>query len=129
MQLTVTPAAQERLAKYLQKNPKLVLDYDDGVGPFSDLGNCSLDANYKLVFVDPTADLPDFDAHFSSNIGEIYYKGYTKPQYDEDMRLDFESTFFTIPLKSSRGTLTDNIEVVDLTDHAFTHQAVQTHDC
>lgn len=60
---------------------------------------------------------------------QVYYKGYTKPQYDEDMRLDFESTFFTIPLKSSRGTLTDNIEVVDLTDHAFTHQAVQTHDC
>lgn len=129
MELTVTDAAKQRLAKYLQGDVKIVLDYDDGVGPFSDLGNCSLDANYKLVFVKPDADLPDFDAHFSSNIGEIYYKGYTAPQYDPQMRLEFESTFFTMPLKSSQGTLTDNIEVVDLTAHDFVHQAVQTHDC
>src|SRR5699024_2654766 len=129
MQLTVTPAAQERLAKYLQKNPKLVLDYDAGVGPFSDLGNCSLDANYKLVFVDPTPRFPDFDAHFGSSIVVFYCIGYPKPQHDEEMRLDFLSTFLTIPRMSSRWTLTGNIEVVDLADHACNIQAVQTHDC
>lgn len=34
MELRVTQAAQERLARYLSPDKKLVLDFDDGVGPF-----------------------------------------------------------------------------------------------
>ena len=40
MELTFTPAAQKRLAKYLDdgSQKRLILDFDDGVGPFSDIG-------------------------------------------------------------------------------------------
>ncbi|MBM6754881.1 iron-sulfur cluster biosynthesis family protein [Lactobacillus alvi] len=130
MQLTVTPAAKERLARYLKADQKLVLDFDDGVGPFSDLGNCSLDVNFKFIILDGSQPLPaDFDAHFSSNLGEIYYKSYTKPQYAEKMKLDFEPTYFTMPLKSPLATLCDNVEVVDLTNQQFEHLERTTHDC
>lgn len=54
MKLTFTPQAQQRLQKYLQPDSKLILDFDDGVGPFSKLGNCSLDANFKLIIVKKT---------------------------------------------------------------------------
>ncbi len=129
MKLTFTDAAKKRLARYLSPTKKLVLDFDDGVGPFSALGNCSLDVNFKLVFVDQDQELPDFDAHFSSNLGEVYYKGYTKPQYAEEMTLDFEPTFFTMPLKSPQGVLCDNMEVVDLAQVPATNLAGQAHDC
>lgn len=129
MKLTFTDAAKKRLARYLSPDKKLVLDFDDGVGPFSALGNCSLDVNFKLVFVDRDQDLPDFDAHFSSNLGEVYYKGYTKPQYAAEMTLDFEPTFFTMPLKSPQGVLCDNVEVVDLAQVPAATIAGQAHDC
>lgn len=130
MELRVTQAAQERLARYLSPDKKLVLDFDDGVGPFSALGSCGLDVNFKLVFVPKDQELPDFDASFSSNIGEVFYKGYAKPQYAETMKLDFNPNFFTMPLSSPNGTLTDNVEVVDLVpnDLQKVSQGV-THDC
>ncbi|MCT3443227.1 iron-sulfur cluster biosynthesis family protein, partial [Limosilactobacillus fermentum] len=40
--LTFTEAAKERVARYLSPDKKIILDYDDGVGPFSKLGDCSL---------------------------------------------------------------------------------------
>lgn len=129
MYLNVTPAAQARLARYLSPQKKLILDFDDGVGPFSALGNCSLDVNFKLILVDQAMALPDFDAHFSSNIGEVYYKGYAKPQYAESMTLDFEATYFTLPLKSPHGLLSDNVEVVDLSTDSVAPTMLGTHDC
>ena len=130
MYLTFTDKAQERLQRYLGKDKKIILDYDDGVGPFSAMGNCSLDVNFKLVFVDKDMDLPDFDAHFDSNLGPVYYKGFDKPQYAEEMTLDFNKNFFTLPLKSPMGMLTDNVEVVDY-EQEKQNQVVmnKTHDC
>lgn len=131
MDLTFTTEAQERLQKCLQgKDYRMILDFDDGVGPFSKLGNCSLDVNYKLVFVDPDEELPDFNAHFESNLGPIYYKDFDKPQYDEHMTIDFNPRYFTLPLKSDQRLLTDNVEVLRVS-HADL-SAVQTgpaHDC
>ena len=48
MKLTFTPQAQQRLQKYLQPDSKLILDFDDGVGPFSDAGMCTLDVATAL---------------------------------------------------------------------------------
>ena len=131
MDLTFTTEAQERLQKYLQgKDYRIILDFDDGVGPFSKLGNCSLDVNYKLVFVDPDEELPDFNAHFESNLGPIYYKDFDKPQYDEHMTIDFNPRYFTLPLKSDQRLLTDNVEVLRVSHTDLS--AVQTgpaHDC
>ncbi|WP_283585708.1 iron-sulfur cluster biosynthesis family protein [Limosilactobacillus ingluviei] len=129
MELTITPAAQKRLARYLAPHKKIILDFDDGVGPFSDLGNCSLDVNFKLIFVDEKMDLPDFKAHFSSNYGEIYYKAYAQPQYAEQMTLDFDATYSTLPLKSPHGLLSDNVEVVDLSTDSVAPTMLGTHDC
>lgn len=130
MHLTFTDAAQNRLQNYISPDKKMILDYDDGVGPFSALGNCSLDTNFKLLFVDPQKDLPDFDEHFESNLGPIYYKGYTKPQYADEMTIDFNSHVFTLPLKSPQGLLTDDIEVHDLTKENHTSPVMnKTHDC
>ena len=46
------------------------------------------------------------------------------------MKLDFNPNFFTMPLSSPNGTLTDNVEVVDLVpnDLQRVSQGV-THDC
>lgn len=114
MDLTFTEAAKERVARYPSPDKKIILDYDDGVGPFSKLGDCSLAANYKLIFVDKDADLPDFDA----------------PQYTDGMELRFNPTYFVMSLTSPHGVLTDSVEILDVTEpvNANATQGT-THDC
>ena len=130
MKLTFTPQAQQRLQKYLQPDSKLILDFDDGVGPFSKLGNCSLDANFKLIIVKKDAKLPDFNAQLASNLGPDWYKDYTAPQLDEKMEVRFNPTYFTMPLVSEQRTMTDNLEFLDLQEGFRTESAFNgAHDC
>lgn len=128
--LTVTDAALERLNKYMSPDKKIVLDFDDGVGPFSAIGNCNLDANYRLIFVNKDVDLPDFDEKVESNIGDIYIKSepYANIQFEKQMELRFDPKHFTMPLVSPTKILTDNVEVVDVSDPVQAEFS-GTHDC
>lgn len=130
MYLTFTKEAQQRLARSVDHSKKMLLDYDDGVGPFSAIGNCSLDDNFKLIFVDQDRQFKDFNAHFNSNLGPIYYKDYTKPQLAEQMTVSFNAHVFTMPLTTLQGTLTDDIEVMDLSGEDTPAPVMKhTHDC
>lgn len=128
--LTVTDAALNRIKKYLSPDKQIVLDFDDGVGPFSAIGNCNLEANYRLIFVNKDVDLPDFDEKVSSNIGDIYIKSelYANIQFEDHMEIRFDPRHFTMPLVSPTKTLTDNIEVVDISEPVKTEYS-GTHDC
>ena len=129
-QLTVNDAALDRIKKYLSPDKKIVLDFDDGVGPFSAIGNCSLDANYRLIFVNKDVDTPDFDEKVSSNVGDIYIKSeaYANVQFEDQMELRFDPKHFTMPLVSPTKILTDNVEVVDISEPLETEYS-GTHDC
>lgn len=130
MDLTFTDDVKERIARYLSPDKRIILDYDDGVGPFSKVGNCSLAANYKLIFIAKDVVLPDFDAHFPSNLGDVYYKGFDAPQYSAGMELRFNPTYFTMALTSPQGVLTDSVEILDVTETVDTVvRQVTTHDC
>ncbi|WP_295745541.1 iron-sulfur cluster biosynthesis family protein [uncultured Limosilactobacillus sp.] len=128
--LTVTTEALERIKGHLSPTKKIVLDFDDGVGPFSAIGNCNLDANYRLIFVNHDVDLPDFDEVVSSNIGDIYIKSelYANVQFEPEMELRFDRRHFALPLVSPKGVLTENVELVDI-DQPVDHQYAGTHDC
>lgn len=129
MKVTFTDEAKKRVERYLGPNKKVVLDYDDGVGPFSAIGNCSLDSNYQLIFVDQEVSLPDFDHALESNIGQILIKGESLPQFEDEMEVRFNQRLFTMPLVSRKGTLTDNIEVIDYSGIPLPNQQGGTHDC
>lgn len=129
MQLTFTDAAKKRLAHFLKPDKKMLLDYDDGVGPFSATGSCSMDNNYRLIFVDSSDQYHDFDDHLDSNIGPISYKGYTKPQLDEQMTVKFNPNTFTMPLTTLHGLLTEDLEVIDWNEDHSNITATHTHDC
>lgn len=130
MYLTFTDDAKERVSKYSAPNKKMILDYDDGVGPFSAIGDCGLEGGYKLIFVNKDREFPDFNAKIESNLGDIYYKDYTKPQFSDEMELRFNSRYFTMPLVSPFGTLTENVEILDLGDEKPDKAEMNTaHDC
>lgn len=128
--LTITDDALSRIKGHLRPNQKIVLDFDDGVGPFSAIGNCNLDANYRLIFVNWDVDLSDFDEKISSNIGDIYIKSelYANVQFEPEMELRFDRHNYTLPLVSPKGVLTPNVELVDI-NQPVANEYTGTHDC
>lgn len=130
MKVNFTEAAKERLARYLDSDKRILLDFDDGVGPFSKVGACSLDGAFRLILVDKDEVLPDFEKVISSNIGDIAIKGYSEAQLDDEMEVRFNKQYFTMPLVSDKRTLTDNLEIIDLSKNAdFANVSFKAHDC
>ena len=129
MYLKIDSAAQKLILDFMKPQQRILIDFDDGVGPFSSIGTCSLDDSFRLIFVNKQSTFKDFNAYMDSDLGRIYYKDYTKPYFAEEMNLSFNSHLFTMPLKSNYGTLTDNVELVN-GDAALQNKLdVYTHDC
>lgn len=129
MNVTFTDDALQRIKRYLSPAKKILLDYDDGVGPFSAVGDCSLDSGYQLLFVDKDLAVPDYDRQIDSNIGPILIKGESLPQFEEEMEVRFNRHLFTLPLVSRKGILTDNLEVIDYSGAPGATQQGTAHDC
>lgn len=129
MNLTFTDGARQRIQRYLSPDKKMLLDYDDGVGPFSAIGNCSLESSYQLIFVDKDLAVPDYDRQIDSNLGPLLIKGESLPQFEDEMEVRFNRHLFTMPLVSRKGVLTDNVELVDYSGGPATATQLTTHDC
>ena len=129
MKLTFTDEAKKRVTRYLGPDKRILLGYDDGVGPFSAIGNCSLESNYQLIFVDRGVKLPDFDRALDSNLGQVLIKGESAAQFDDEMEIRFNQHLFTMPLVSPKGILTENVEVVDYSGIPLPTQQGLAHDC
>ena len=66
--------------------PLFYLDFDDGVGPFSKVGVCSLNQAFQLVIVDKTEDIHDYNEKITTELGDVYYKGYSDMYLDQVMQ-------------------------------------------
>lgn len=129
MNITFTEGAVNRLKRYDLSNKKMLLDFDDGVGPFSAVGSCSLDGTYRLILVAKDVKTPDYDEKINSNLGDVFIKRHTAVQFDSKMEVRFNPRYFTMPLVSPQRVLTDNLEVLDLSDADPSAQFDKAHDC
>ena len=129
MNITFTDQAIERLQRYELSSKKMLLDFDDGVGPFSAVGSCSLDGDYRLILVKEDLDTPDYNEKITSNLGDVFIKDHTAVQFDDEMEVRFNPRYFTMPLVSHKRVLTDNLEVLDLSNTDLNSQIDRAHDC
>jgi len=113
MELTFKDAAVERIQKRMKPDTKLVLDFDDGVGPFSDAATCTLDVAFSLVLARPDQLTADFDQHLQSNLGDVYYKGYADTQLDGHMVIDVDK-MLRYKLSGDSGIIDPNVMLRDV---------------
>ncbi|KRN29006.1 hypothetical protein IV38_GL001220 [Lactobacillus selangorensis] len=114
MKLTVTEAAQAKLQPYLNDQDKLLLNFDDGVGPFSKVGTCALNTSFDILVVDDVAT-PDYNVAVSSNIGKDFWiKDYSKIYLDTNMKLDIKQSTNTLALSGDSGILDSNVQIKDM---------------
>ncbi|MBS9336884.1 iron-sulfur cluster biosynthesis family protein [Fructobacillus parabroussonetiae] len=105
MKLTFTDTAKARLEKLAGTDKKIVLDFDDGVGPFSDEANCTLALSFNLLFVPKDTDLKEFGATIDSNMGTVYAKPYSLDQMDDEMKVDVNEKYLRYTLSGRNGVL------------------------
>lgn len=117
MFLTITQAAQSRLQPKLGSDTHLILDFNDGVGPYSDAATCTLDVAFNLVLTSEPVPA-DFDTQLSSDLGTVYVKGYAVNQLDSALTLDVDK-YLRYKLSGPSGTLDPNVTLitVDTTAH------------
>lgn len=115
MELTITNAAQAKIAAARKGNETLLLDYDDGVGAYSDVGGCSMTNGFRLLLV--AADKRDatYNAQLPSNIGEVYYKDYSEMYLDDKLTIDINPKNASLMLRGANaGELTGLMPIVDV---------------
>lgn len=110
MKIVFSDAAKERVERDLEPNKALVLDFDDGVGPFSDEATCTLDVAFNLIVVDPEKISKDFDEMVPSNLGQVYVKGYAINQLDENASIDLDK-YLRFQLKGDSGMIDPNMSL------------------
>ncbi|MHA8137565.1 iron-sulfur cluster biosynthesis family protein [Lactobacillaceae bacterium Scapto_B20] len=115
MKMTITDAAKAKIEKVAGPNTKLLLSLDDGVGPFSDVGSCAVDTSFDLIVVDADMDTPDYDQQIDSNMGPVYYKGYSG-QYIDDPGLKLDVQFNQLALKNDGGLIDSGVALLDRRD-------------
>ncbi|MCP0886806.1 iron-sulfur cluster biosynthesis family protein [Ligilactobacillus sp. WILCCON 0076] len=112
MYLTITQEAKNKLVKY--NNKDLLLDYDDGVGPLSKVGVCSLDSSFRILIVKKGNLNKDYEGKLDSDIGVIRYKDYTDMYMDDNMYLTVNPVNKMLRLTSdSSGELTSSVAIID----------------
>lgn len=116
MKLTITDDAANKLRPFFEdQNALVLLDFDDGVGPFSKVGVCSLNQAFQLVIVDKTEDIHDYNEKITTELGDVYYKGYSDMYLDQVMQLKLNPQNMTLRLVgNSSGELTPVLNVIDL---------------
>ena len=112
-QITVTDSAQAKIRKKITGPAKLLLSYNDGVGPYSNVGSCSIGTDFDVIAVKPGTSTPDYQAKLDSRMGPFYYKKYSARYLDRDLKLDVATSFNQLTLSGQGGLIDGSVSVID----------------
>ncbi|MFC6253954.1 iron-sulfur cluster biosynthesis family protein [Secundilactobacillus hailunensis] len=111
--LKMSETVQERLQKHLtDPNDRLILDFDDGVGAYSEVGVCSLDVSFRFLVVDQQKIDTVYDETLDSALGDVHIKGYADNFINKTPELNL-SKLGLITLKTDEGLVDSNVEILD----------------
>lgn len=113
MKLTITKEAQEKMTALCQDGDYLVLDFEDGQGPFVESGaSCQLYPNYRLLFVPEkfsASELTIYDDQLETEAGLVYMKKSSEMFLDDQVILKVENAYQRLQLQSNSGVLVANL--------------------
>lgn len=113
MQLTFDNAIKAKIAPYLQKGAKILLDFDDGIGPFVDHAiACSIGISYRIIIIDENDDSKDYQEIIKSNLGVIYSKKYANYTLADDLKLSIKPPFNTWQLSGDGMLIDDGVQLI-----------------
>ena len=111
--LQITSAAQKEIKKRISGPAKLLLNYNDGVGPYSKVGSCSIGTDFDVLAVRPNEKTPDYNAQLKSPLGVVSYKKYSARYLDNNLKLDVDPSFGQLTLSGAGGLIDGSVQVID----------------
>ncbi|KRN21420.1 hypothetical protein FD14_GL001072 [Secundilactobacillus similis DSM 23365 = JCM 2765] len=102
-----------RIKPHLTPNTRVLLSYDDGVGPYSHHGLVALQVSFQLVLITDTMSFKDYDEQLETNWVPVYVKGYSDEFLGDQMTLTLQPKYQTLVLADDSEKIDENVEIVD----------------
>lgn len=116
MQITFKDEAATRIQPLLNDGKKLLLTFEDGVGPYSQHAMMHMMVQFSLNIVAADADVHDYDVWLDSNLGSVGVKGYSQEDLDEHLTVKFNDRENAYVLSGDIGVIDSNMGFIDFTD-------------
>lgn len=111
----LTADAASKLRELSAGGKKLVLDLDDGVGPFSSLGSCALNTHFNMVAAPADKVSADFNKSLDSDVGPIYIKDYSADYFGKQPKISLGSGN-SLSFSDETGLLDSTVGTVQVKD-------------
>jgi len=118
MEFIVSKEAEELLRGKVNDNEQLLLDVEDGDGPFANSRiTCQIDTSFRLIIVEKetSADLSLYSEVVDTQMGPIKIKKSALVYLDNPTTLAVEPTYKSLQLKGPGGIIKNNLQIVTST--------------
>ncbi|MGX7328860.1 iron-sulfur cluster biosynthesis family protein [Enterococcus bulliens] len=116
LKLDIQPEVAAKILAKKQENERILLDNEDGRGPFVDHAiSCQLNPSFQLFLVDDSytdEELKDYSLTVETAVGPVSFKESATRLLDQENRLVIEPTYGRIQLKSDGGILASDVKLV-----------------
>lgn len=116
MEIKFDDAAVAKIKPHLADGKKLLLTFEDGVGPYSQHAMIHMMVQFTLNVVPVSDPATDYDAKLDSNLGTILYKGYSAEDLDAHMAVHLNERMNQLTLSGDIGVIDSNMGFIDFTE-------------
>ncbi|MTV81420.1 iron-sulfur cluster biosynthesis family protein [Secundilactobacillus folii] len=111
--LEISPEAIAKIKPHLNDHTRLLLSYDDGVGPYSHHGLVALQVSFQIVLINDDQPFDDYDEEIETNFQPMYIKSYSSRFLADQMNLKLQPKYQTLILSDNSEEIDQNVEIVD----------------
>lgn len=115
MKITFDQAAQTKLTPHLAPDKRLLLTFEDGVGPYSQHAMIHMQVQFTLNVVPESDEASDYNVDIPSNLGPVSIKGYSQEDLDPNLSIHFIPNMSIFTLSGDGGDIDDNMGFIDFT--------------
>ncbi|MFD1429108.1 iron-sulfur cluster biosynthesis family protein [Lacticaseibacillus mingshuiensis] len=116
MEIRFDEGSIKKLTPHLGADKKLLLTFEDGVGPYSQHAMIHMQTQFSFNVVPASEATPDYEQTVDSNLGPVLIKGYSQEDLDPHMVVHFHPTTDTMALNGDGGEIDGNLGFIDFTE-------------
>lgn len=116
MKIDFKPEALAKIQPHLGDGKKLLLTFEDGVGPYSQHAMIHMQIQFSFNVVAADADVSDYQTWLDSNLGKVGIKDYSAEDLDENMVVRLNESSDSLVLSGDGGIIDINLGFIDFTD-------------
>lgn len=116
MYLQLDQKTEGRIVEHFQKGDRLILTFEDGVGPYSQHAMIHMMVQFTVGIISADMPLDLYDKQMDSPLGPIYYKSESEDYLEEKMSLKFKEATSSYVLSSDSGMIDESVNFINFKD-------------